>query len=255
MQTIMSGSATASSSMSPLKTLTAALSLTLMVSAHPASAGEVTLRDAESVFAVVTHKAGLAAGMAHNHLIAAADHQAALSFDPAKPLETSFELRAEAAKLEVDRGDLQQTWYPRLEALGVLDEPFGEVSEKDRAKIHDSMVSKGQLNAENFPQITATLLSVSEKATTQGDVAFPYEAKLRLEVRGKAVEKLVAARFEFSGETLNVEAVGAYQFSDFGIKPYSAFFGAVKNQDEIHVYLNLTGTLAEQAAAAAPAED
>ncbi len=30
-------------------------------------------------------------------------------------------------------------------------------------------------------------------------------------------------------------ALGTFDFTDFGIKPYSAFLGAVKNQDAFHV--------------------
>ncbi len=206
-------------------------------------AAEVEVLAAQSVFAVVTHKGGFAAGMAHNHLVTAAGHQLEMAFDAAAPLQSSFELRTAASQLEVDRGDLQLEWYPRFEALGVLSEAFGDVADKDRAKIHESMLGKSQLNAEKFPQIVATVVSVTAKAATVGEVEFPYQVTLRLEVRGQAVEKPVAARFDLADTSITVEAVGAFKFSDFGIKPFSAFLGAVKNEDEFHVYLNLTGTL------------
>ncbi len=209
------------------------------------AAAEVDVDDSRSVFAVVTHKSGFASGMAHNHLISAATYQVELDFDPAAPLQASFELRTNAAALEVDRGDLQQAWYPRFEALGVLNEAFGDVPDKDRQKIHKSMIGKSQLDAAGFPQIVATVVGVTEKTATVGKVEFPYQVTLRLEVRGQAVEKPIAGRFEVDGASVTIEAVGAFNFSDFGIKPFSAFLGAVKNEDEFHVYLSLAGTLPE----------
>ena len=85
--------------------------------------------------------------------------------------------------------------------------------------------------------------AVEEEATTHGGVAFPYAATLELEVRGKKVAKPVAARYQLADGTLTVEAVGAFRFTDFGIEPYSAFFGAVKNEDEFHAFVSLTGFL------------
>ncbi len=52
--------------------------------------------------------------------------------------------------------------------------------------------------------------------------------------------KPVPARYELADGILTIEAIGAFNFTDFGIKPYSAFLGAVKNEDEFHVYVNLS---------------
>ena len=38
---------------------------------------------------------------------------------------------------------------------------------------------------------------------------------------------------------LTIEAVAVAKFSDFGIRPYSALLGAVKNLDEFHLFLSL----------------
>jgi hypothetical protein len=48
-----------------------------------------------------------------------------------------------------------------------------------------------------------------------------------------------AVRYTSEGDALTIEGVGSARFTDFGIKPFSAFMGAVKNLDEFHLYLNL----------------
>ncbi len=202
-------------------------------------AREVEIVTEDSIFAVITHKGGFASGVAHNHLITATGYQADLSFDAEAPRATRFEIELASEQLKVDPWDLEQKWYPRFEELELLDEPFSEVSDKDRSKIRKSMLSKGQLDAAASPRITAKVTAVREQATTLGDVAFPYAADLELEIRGKTVKKPVAARYQLDGETLTIEAVGAFLFTDFGIKPYSALLGAVKNEDEFHVYVSL----------------
>ena len=207
-------------------------------------AEEVEIEADDSIIAVITHKGGFAAKRAHNHLIAASGYEAELSFDAAAPLATRFELGFGVEQLVVDPWDLEQAWYPRLQELEILAEAFTEIADKDRQKIRKSMLSNEQLDGEKFPRISASVTGIEEKAVTHGEVNFPYTASLVLEVRGRRVEKPVAARYEAADGSLTVEAVGAFRFKEFGIEPFSAFFGAVKNEDEFHVYLHLKGSLA-----------
>ena len=222
----------------------------LMLTAQYLAAEEIEIVTGDSIFAVVTHKGGFASGVAHNHLVTASGYQAKLSFDASMPLATRFELKLASEQLVVDSWDLEQAWYPRLEELGILDEAFSEVSSKDREKIRKAMLSKGQLDAAGSPEITARITAVREEATTLGgEVApearerntFSYTADLELVIGGKKVERPVAARYHLADGVFNIEAVGTFQFTDFGIKPYSALFGAVKNEDMFHIFVNLKG--------------
>lgn len=204
------------------------------------SAGELAVVDRDSVFAVVTHKAGLFSGKAHNHLVAAGAFAARLEARADAAEATVFELELAAADLVVDAPELQQAWYPRLAALGILDEPFAEVPEKDREKIRESMLGKKQLDAERFPRIRARITGVAEESSTLGETEMPYRVTLAFEVHGETVERPVAARASWDDAgALHVEAAGVFRFTDFGIEPFSAFLGAVKNTDDFHVYVNL----------------
>ncbi len=209
----------------------------------PAGGEELVIREQDSVLAVLTHKGGFAASKAHNHLIAAPISGAELVFDPAEPLATSFALDVAARDLAVDPWDLEQAWYPRLEELGVLGEAFSEVADSDRRKIAKSMLGEEQLDAAKYPRISARLAGVEKGMVTHGGVAFPFVATLALEVHGRSVETPVAARYESADGELTIEALGMFRFTDFGIEPFSAFFGAVRNEDFFHVYLNLKSAL------------
>ncbi len=232
--------------------LMASLTALLFMVALPASAAEgasqMKIDPEASVFAVVTHKAGLAARLAHNHLVVAGDFEASLGFDPENPKATTFRFEASAAQLTVDDPAAQSRWYARIAELGILSEPFGEVSEGDRAKIHKSMVGKKQLDVERHPKIRAEIVSVTKGGSAQPE-GFPFSVRLRVEIVGKSVEKTLAGRFEHHGGRLAFEAFGEFAFTDFGIEPYSAMLGAVKNDDPFHIYVFFE---ADQTAAGRP---
>ena len=198
-------------------------------------AGGLSVVPDESIVAIVTHKAGFASGLAHDHLIAASDYEARLKFDPASPTSTRFEFRAKAEALLADDPDLQKKWYPRLETLEILSEPFAKVSDKNRAKIHGSMLGKKQLDAERFPEISGSI----SKVVDAEDPDFPYLVTITLDVHGQRVQREIRGRYEQTENGVDLEAVGEFRFTDFGIKPFSAFLGAVKNRDNLHLYVRL----------------
>jgi hypothetical protein len=202
-------------------------------------AGEYRIVPEQSVFAIVTHRGGLAGGAAHNHFITASNYTARLAFDTSEPLATEFEIRFAVEDLVVDSAELRRKWYPRLEALGILDEPFKDLSDDDRQKIRQTMLDKNQLDSTAFPSISARIEDAVAEPSKKGDVETPYRVTLRLEVHGRSVEAPVSARYEFAEEVLRIEATGMFRFRDFGIKPYSAMLGMVKNKNEFHVYVHL----------------
>ncbi len=208
----------------------------LLLVMGPLSAGEaVRIEPDDSVFAVITRKGGFAAGLAHNHLVATSSYTVDLQLDEASPLETSMEFSVASKHLVVDDPDLRRLWYPRLEELGLLDEPFGELSEKNRAKIRKAMLGKKQLAAETHPTIRARIVGVRDSATAAEGSDFPYEIDLAFTVRDVTVTETLSARYENLDGTTKIEAFGTFRFTDFGIKPYSAMLGAVKNLDEFYV--------------------
>ena len=77
-----------------------------------------------------------------------------------------------------------------------------------------------------------------------GPDGFDWVGEILLEASGGEAVIPISARFEMRGDTLEVEAFGESKFSALGIKPYSAFLGAVKNDDQIHLYLSIRAVAA-----------
>jgi len=219
-----------------------ALSLFLLLAATPqvvSAPTEYEVMQEESVFALGTHKAGLAAGWAHNHLIVASDYTARLTFDAADPTRTSFQIQLSVAGLTVDDSVIKDRWYPRLNELDVWGDSHRGMSEEDREDVRANMLDEKQLYADSFPTIEARSTTIEARDAERGDTHFSYEVLLAVTIRGETVHRPVVARYAIEGETLVVEALGVFYFTDFGIEPYSKFMGSVKNKNEFHLYLYL----------------
>ncbi len=204
-----------------------------------------TVDTEHSVFAVVTHKAGIAARMAHNHLIVPKTYSCEISSATGTLNDLSFLLQFPVTELAPDIAEAQKQWYPAIKAAGILDTPFSELSKSDRTSIREHMLDKGQLDAEQYPEIKAELVSIQSISSvpsikpTAGEKTFAHAATIRFTVHGKTVERAVRANVDIENGELNVEAVGRFRFSEFGFEPYSAFFGAVRNQDEFDLYVRI----------------
>jgi hypothetical protein len=128
--------------------------------------------------------------------------------------------------------------FDRLKELGIVTEPFKKITEENRGEVRKSMLGPKQLDAERFPDIIGKILEV--KAKPKGDDAFPFRVKIAFEAHGQRVEREIEARFVEADGGYEFEAFGALAFTELGIKPYSAFMGAVRNQDAFHLYVRLS---------------
>ncbi len=214
------------------------LAIMFAVSAS-ALATEYAVEPADSIFAVVVHKAGIAARFAHNHLVYPNEYAATLSAENDDLATTRFSLTFAVDKLQVDAPDMHKKWYPSIEAAGILDEPFKEVDEKDRQTIAEHMRGKDQLDSATYPEISAKVTQVSAKAQRVGKLDYTHTATLEFTVHGKTIARECPASLAIVNGTVTVEARGNFTFAEFGIKPYSAMAGAVKNRDAFHLYVHV----------------
>ncbi len=213
--------------------------------ALPGSAASLRVVAEESVFAVVTHKGGLGAALAHNHFVTADMAGAVLDFDVENPLGTRFRLLARVEELLVDAPGKHERWSSRIQELAILDTGPAEISDGNRSKIREAMLGKKQLDSASFPDLEVELESLSRRSLQVGDTEFPFEALLLVKIHGETRRVKAAVRFQWDDDTLHFEGVATAKFSDFGIKPYSAMLGAVKNLDEFHFYLSLRARSAQ----------
>ena len=140
----------------------------------------------------------------------------------------------------MDDSELRKRWSPRLVELGLLAEPMDALDEKDRAKIRTAMLDKDQLDASSFPTMRMELDSIRKESTQVGGEPFAYVLSVAFTIHGTTVHRDLAGRMAAESNCPSVEAVGGLTFSALGIHPYSAALGAVRNRDEMDVYLYLT---------------
>ncbi len=204
-----------------------------------ARAAEFTVDPAESIFTVIVHKAGIAARFAHNHLVYPGEYTTALSLENSDLATAQFSLSFPTEKLLVDSPDMHKKWYPALDKAGILDEPFKEISEKDRATISEHMLDVSQLDAKQYPEISVKLASLRAESTQDGKYPHTHIATIEFTVHGKTISRECPASVTIKDDSIKIEAKGEFTFSEFGIKPYSALMGAVKNQDTFHIYAHI----------------
>jgi hypothetical protein len=201
-----------------------------------------------STFAVLTHKDGIAAKLGHDHLVIAHAPKTTLEFDAAEPQAAKLSVVVPVQSLEIDATAARQKHAERLRVLGALGDELKPIEADDRAEIRAAMLSPKQLFGERFGEVRAELLALEPRGGgANARVALGWNAKVRLEVRGVAVEKIFPARFEVAegGKELHAEVLGELLFTEFGIEPYSAALGAVKNADLFHLWVDLVATPAQ----------
>lgn len=223
-----------------------ALALASGLLATPAAAGAATWEvDLErSTFAVLTQRAGLAARLAHDHLIVARAPRCTVEFEPADPGGARLDCRQATLALDADPTAERERLAPRLELLGARTGALPPVDADDRAKIRAEMLGAGQLFAERFPEIRVELVSLVPRgaAGAGARVALGWDARLRLTLRGEIFETTAPVRFEVDGDALVAELLAELRFTDFRIEPYSGVLGTVRVADLFHLYVELVAT-------------
>ena len=208
--------------MRPLFTAIALAGLTL--SAAPAGAAPTTMKldGSKSALHARTFKAGVASGLAHDHVISATEMSGTVGFDPDDPSTFTIEVTVKTASLKADE--------PRLRHKYGMD---GEIDADDRETIEESMKDDEQLDVKRHPTIRFVSKTVKQTAPGKYDV----EGELTLRGKTRTVKlpvdvSLSPARFEGKGKL-------RIKHTDYGFEPYSAMLGAVKNQDKIDLHLHI----------------
>jgi polyisoprenoid-binding protein YceI len=178
---------------------------------------------------VKTTKDGVASAFAHNHVIVATNYSGTLNWDP-------FHLDRCKLKVTVVVNDL------------VVDDPTArkkvggdwssEVSDGDRKSVRQNMLSDIQLDAKKFPEITLEASSFKCRGSGQCEL----DGKLTLH----GVTRDIHFSAKIKGDATSPTGEGSFKLntSDYGIKPYSAGLGTIKNKDEIELVFKLSASAA-----------
>jgi polyisoprenoid-binding protein YceI len=191
--------------------------------ANPGPVPDMHALDARrSELVVRTWKEGIASGFAHNHVVRATDVEGQLAFSRDNLRASKLSVTVKVASLEVDE--------PALRAR------FGEaqpLSDGDRKKVAENMLGEGQLDAKKFP--TVRFASTAFKAAQEGKLIVTGELTLHGVTRSITLPVTVSTD---EGATTGEGRV-RLRLSEYGIAPYSAALGMVRNKDEVELVLRL----------------
>jgi polyisoprenoid-binding protein YceI len=189
---------------------------------EPGWAGTFTIDPGQSALVVQVFKDGVAATLAHDHVVQARALSGTIAYDPQRPDASSIEVKVEVGSLQADEPATRRKFG--LE---------GEPSAKDRADIEATMKSEGQLAVARFPAITFASTSIAK----QPDGRFLVTG--RLTIRGVAQEVKFPAQIALDGGLLRGRAQLTFKQSSFGYQPYRAGLGTIKNKDEVILHIDL----------------
>lgn len=192
----------------------------------------------KSSFAVVTGREGVASGLAHRHIVVASDPAVSLNLTipgeaksaPQLPTGGSADIKVKVKSLIVDDVNASEQIRGLLVEHGVWNATADHVEPSVREKVTENMFDKSQLDEEHFPTISGT----GTFADCQASAAQVATCKLHLTVtiHGTAVSKDLDLKLSRDAEGTTGQFVGAFKFTEFGIKPYSAMLGAIRVSDE-----------------------
>jgi polyisoprenoid-binding protein YceI len=170
---------------------------------------------------VRVHKDGVAARLAHNHVVWAKEFSGSITYDPAAPEATIIKVDIVTKGLNLDDPALKKQWK---------EDPL---SEGDRADVTKNMFSEDQLNVNKYPAMSFVSTGVTKNE--DGTLA----VKGNFTMHGTTQPISFNAKIEPDGTGFKGHAEFSVKQSNYGFKPFSAMFGAIKNKDEINFILDL----------------
>ncbi|GAB4341217.1 MAG: hypothetical protein Kow0099_17710 [Candidatus Abyssubacteria bacterium] len=191
-----------------------------------AEAADYRVVPERSELIVQLYKSGIASAFAHNHVIRATEFSGEAQFSPDDPSHSSIQLEVNAASLKADEPELRQKY-------GLTK----KLSDADRDEIQQTMESPRQMDVQRYPTITFQSTDVREESENR----FLITGDLTMHGVTRAVTVPATIETHDNGD-IRGRASFAFKQSDFGIEPFSAFFGAVKNQDEAVMRMDITVT-------------
>jgi polyisoprenoid-binding protein YceI len=190
----------------------------------------------KTYFAVVTGKEGLASVAAHEHVVVAKNYEAKLSINEQDPVKSTFNLVVPTKKLRIDDPGDQKALLEILKRLKLRDSQFKVPDTKDLKEIRMSMLSKEQLDAGKFKNISLKIIKITKNKGKNNN----YKIKFEMKVKKKSVAKSMDVTASSDKGLIKVIGYTKIKFSEFNIVPYTAFLGLVKVSDEFLLVLNLT---------------
>jgi len=164
----------------------------------------------------------LASGLSHDHVIAATGWSGKVTWDTANVGACKISITVPTSGLVNDESSLRS----KVGYTTTLDDG-------DRAEVKEHMLGADQLASSSYPSITFASTGCSAPGTVSGTMSM------------HGVGKAVSAPFTITADATNFTAKGTWKvkLSDFGVQPFSALFGQLKNLDEVKFTIDARGSV------------
>ena len=165
----------------------------------------------------------IAQALAHDHVVQAAGWTGTATWDPEDPSACAMEISVPVDKLIVDEESIRKR-------LGYDTFP----SEGERSDIRDAMLADDVLDLGSYKTITWKLTECAfgdNRTTVTGDMTI------------HGTTKSISLPMSVKADNVNFSAKGNTKIksSQFGMEPFSAGFGALKNQDTMTLVVDIHG--------------
>jgi polyisoprenoid-binding protein YceI len=192
----------------------------------PAGAKTYTLNAGSSeLYAQVFKDAStIAAGLSHDHVVVANSWTGTATWDPANIGACKVSITVPVSGLKND----DPSWRTKVGFTSMLSD-----SQIEEVKGH--MVGSGQLNAASYSTMTFTATACAaagDKVNVTGNLGI------------HGVSKSVTLPMKITADASSFSASGVLSInqSDYGITPFSALGGALKNQDSVRIVVKVKGS-------------
>jgi polyisoprenoid-binding protein YceI len=192
------------------------------VTTSHAEPARFTVDSARSSLVVRLFKDGPAARLGHDHVVEARTFSGTIAHDPGDPAASTI-------RVDVDAGSLVADDPATRRKLGLA----GELSASERADIDAAMKAEGQLAVARYPSITFSSSAVARQPDGR------YAVTGALTIRGVTNQVRFPADLRLDGGALRGRAEIRFTQSSFGYRPYRALLGAIRNQDEVVLHVDL----------------
>jgi hypothetical protein len=135
-------------------------------------------------------------------------------------------------RIEVQAGSLMADEPAIREKCGLTT----PISGKDQQKMRSTLESPAQMDIKKYPTVRFEATSAERQSDRR------YIIIGDLTVRDVTRSVTFPAVVEEEGGDLRGRATIGLRQSDFGIKPYNAILGAIRNRDEAVLYLDIVAT-------------
>jgi polyisoprenoid-binding protein YceI len=185
-------------------------------------ATQYLIDSSRSELVVQLFKTGLGAALAHDHVVRATKYRGHIEVDLAAPTAAQITVEIDAAALVADESEIRQKY-----AL-----PLG-LSEENRRDIQRALEAENQLAVTRYPTIRFRSTRIIQTGEGQ------YLVTGELELRGVTHAITLSLQVEWRGDEFHGQGTSRFRQSSFGYHPYSAFWGAVQNQDEVLLHVDI----------------